>query len=290
MEHLPNNCKALYSVYMQGFSYIQNQFVLAGDATVPVTSRGFRYGDGAFSTIAVTRGKMYQFAWHMADLKASLQTLSIDHNVHALLPLCTELIARNALIEGFVRIYVSRGGDNAGYLPQAENAALLVIETLPAAPYAPQPLTLWVSSVEKPSSKALPTHAKTAQGLNSTLARLDAAAHQCDEALQLNAKNQICEASGANIFWRKRGSIFTPAALCGLYGGSTRAALLRLRQDIIEGEYSVRDLEDAEAVILTNVRMLAAPVNSLKPLNLYWRSESLAEEMRALLIKDRQAA
>src|SRR5690606_6683241 len=110
------------------------------------------------------------------------------------------------------------------------------------------PATLWLSGIEKPSPKALPVQHKLAQGVNSTLARIEAARHGCLDGLLLNAHGDICEAGSANLFWRIGTTLHTPALECGVLAGTTRDALLRISPYKIEqGAYPLDMLQKADA-------------------------------------------
>ncbi|MBV8939250.1 MAG: aminotransferase class IV, partial [Alphaproteobacteria bacterium] len=101
--------------------YLNDRFVPAGEASVSVQDRGFRFGDGVFETIALRRGEPYQWAFHMQRLEAGLAALRISFNTAPLLGICTELLARNGAESGLLRIAVSRGVGSQGYLPLSGN-------------------------------------------------------------------------------------------------------------------------------------------------------------------------
>ena len=134
----------------------------------------------------------------------------------------------------------------------------------------PESATLFFSTYLKPSLKSLPVNFKLAQGLNSTLARLEAQEKGCFEALQMSSDGSVCEASSANIFWVKGDAIFTPALSTGCLMGSARAALLRLAK-IEEVTALVADIRTADEVFLTNANWQILPVIELKPMGWKWK-------------------
>jgi branched-chain amino acid aminotransferase len=264
--------------------YANGQFLSAEMPCIHPSDRGFRYGDGVFETVRLKGGKPYQWLFHLERLEAGLKALRITLNTDLLKPTCIELIRRNHAGDGLLRIAVSRGPGGRGYLPGRESEPTLVIETLTAPPRPAAPLTLWLSAYEKISPNALPVQVKLAQGLNSTLARLEAEAKGCDDALLLNAAGEICEMSGANIMWLARGKLFTPALACGVLNGSTRSALIRLSPwPVHEGAYTLDDLKDAEAVIACNVALGAVPIAVLAPQGFTWNSVALAQQLQDVL-------
>lgn len=275
---------------MHRYAYVKNAFVPIADAKISVEERGFRFGDGVFETITIYDGVPYQWEWHMKRLSSGCEALKIPADVEPLKEICAELIRRNCGGHCVLRIYISRGIGSRGYLPYATErsaGSTLVIETFEKQPEVSEPVSLWLSSYEKPSSTVLPVEHKLAQGLNSTLARMEAMEHGCFEALQLGSQGQIAEASAANIFWREEGHLYTPSLECGCLAGTTREAVLRLSPSPIkQGVFGLDALARADAVFLTNAGFLVAPVQELKPQNMRWNSEALSAEVKAWLKRD----
>ena len=263
---------------------MNGRLLAAQEALVSVHDRGFRYGDGAFETIAVRGGVPCWFAWHMQRLKAGLDAIKIQFSVGTLQAQCRTLLHQNSVMDGLLRIQITRGLGGRGYLPEPHAKPTVIIETMPVSPHPPSPAKLWLSGIAK-----LPMRYKLCQGINSTLARMQAAEHDCFEALMLSDKGIVSESSSANIFWLKGGKLYTPSLNCGVLEGATRAALLRLKPyPAEEVEIGVETLKKAEAVFLTNVVWSALAVGSLLPEGACWESMQLAKQMRDVIDKDRK--
>lgn len=244
---------------------LNGELLPESEARIPLEDRGFLFGDGVFETIAVHQGVPYQWELHLARLQAGLAELQIPFQTNDLFKYASHLIEKNQLTEGILRLHITRGAGSRGYLPTG-NTPTCLLQTRPAPQTPDAPVGLWVSTYEKISPRALPVQHKLAQGLNSTLARMEAQKHGCFEALQLNANGEICEASSANIFWYSEGILHTPTLECGLLAGTTRAALLRLRPlPMREGTYTLNALQSAECVFLTNTAWKILPVAELTP-------------------------
>lgn len=273
---------------MTQITYVNGSYVSAKNAVVSVQDRGFRYGDGVFETIAVHGGVPYQWELHLARLEAGLKALEIPAPSEDLLEVSLRLLARNDLSDASIRIAVSRGVGSRGYLPVGAASPTVVVEVQDRLAVPSDPATLWLSDIEKPSAKALPVEHKLAQGLNSTLVRMEAARHGCLDGLQLNAEDHITETSSANLFWRIGDALYTPSLDCGILAGTTRAALIRTTiYHIVEGPFKLEELQEADALIATNTNWLAMPVSHLAPNG--WEfpeSAKLASEIRAVLQKD----
>jgi branched-subunit amino acid aminotransferase/4-amino-4-deoxychorismate lyase len=267
--------------------YLNNEVVNLQEARISVDERGFRFGDGVFETIPVHGGVPYLWEYHQERLEAGLSVLHIKGNTHNLLSQAQHLLKENKVIDGLVRIYISRGIGSQGYLPSDAHSPTTVIQTLPRPVPLASGALLWHSSYEKVSPRALPTHCKLAQGVNPTLARLEAQANGCHDALQLDAAGHMAEASSANIFWFKDGKLYTPSLACGALNGVTRRRIIELSPyPVFEGSYMLESLMEAQAVILTNASLGVVPIESLRPQGMHWTSTPLANEFIALRNQD----
>ena len=273
------------------FTCLNGSFVLAHRAAVAVADRGFRFGDGVFETIRVARGVPLYWDAHMERLAGGLRALRIELDITTLEPHARKLLHKNEGVEGFLRIAISRGAGSRGYAPHPPGMpASWAIEWTAQGHAAPPPATLHLSSIARIPPQCLPTGSKLAQGLNSTLAIMEAKGHHADEALQLATDGAIAEASGANIFWLKGGTLFTPTLETGCLAGITRENLLRLSplptRIVREG---LSALNEAEAVMLTNSRVGVWPVASLDPAGLHFNvQQPVIGQLQRLLKHDQQ--
>ncbi len=269
---------------------LNDRLVQAENASISIHDRGFRFGDGVFETIAVHGGVPYRFEWHMERLKSGLEAIRIQFDWRNLHDQCRTLLVADGMEEGLLRIQVTRGIGSRGYMPDSthpEAGASCVIETATMPVISKEPVALWLSSLRKISPDALPVRYKLCQGLNSTLARLEAADHHCADALLLNMHEHICETSSGNLFWRKEGQFFTPQLSCGVLEGSTRAAIMALFPgEVTEVVAGVDALAGADTVFVTNVVYKALPVGRLMPTGLGWDSVRGTSEMEARLRQD----
>lgn len=273
---------------MTQYTYLNGRFVAAHNASIPVQDRGFRFGDGVFETIAVYQGVPYQWELHMQRLKDGLKALDIPADTRPLADIARRLLSRNKLSDAGLRIAISRGVGSQGYLPTGAASPTILVETQSRTTPPPDPAKLWLSDIEKPSPRALPVGQKLAQGLNSTLVRMEAAQHGCLDGIQLNAAGHITETSSANLFWRVGDTLYTPALSCGLLAGTTRAAIIRLSPyRVKEGSFTLNVLQNADALVATNSTWQAMPVSEIKQGGwCFAHSVALARELRAILQKD----
>jgi len=269
------------------YTYINGRILPSTEACLPVQDRGVRFGDGLFETILVRRGVPYLWEKHLARLSDGLQALRIPFDTEKLLPRVQELMHHNGQMDGMVRIMITRGEGSQGYLPTEGGTPSIIIESLGARARPDAPVRLWLSTWRRPREDMLPVQAKTMQGLNSTLARMEARDHGCFEALMRNHAGDIAEGSSANIFWLIRGKLYTPATDCNLLPGVMRDRLIDIApMEVVQGAFDLSALKLAEEVMLTNVAWGVVAVRSLLPTQLQWESHTTADQLHSLLMQD----
>ncbi len=258
---------------MSDYIYVNGSILPSEDASLQVQDRGFRFGDGAFETIAIHNSAPYQLDFHLERLKKGLSALSISHacdwrkEIHF-------FMEQNEQKEGFIRITVSRGVGSKGYLP-TNPTATVVIESMPPRAPANDAAALYVSQWRKAPSSIFPSGLKlNALGTNGTLALLEAQEHGADEALQLDVNGCISEVSSGNIFWFAGGKLYTPSLDCQCLEGSTRRTIMAISPyPVIESTTPLQHLYEAECVFVTNCAWGIWPVQSLAPMGWNWPKE-----------------
>lgn len=272
--------------------FLNGQFLDEKDALVNVNERAVRFGDGIFETIPIYNSKPYLWRYHAQRLQTGLAALQIPL-VDDLFNDALALIKENAVTQGLLRLSMSRGGGSLGYLPYpypSDAPPTVIMQILPSPTPPTQPVALFLSSYEKTSPHALPTHCKLTQGVGSILARMEAVDKGCFEALQLAPGNMIAEASSCNIFWRKEGKLYTSSLSCGALAGVTRRRIMELSPyPVYDGKYPLEALHKADAVVLTNAALGIIPIGVLLPQNWLWKSEALARELNELRQTDIQS-
>ena len=235
------------------FVCFNGNFLPANEPLFTAQNRSFRYGDGLFETMKVYQSKILLEQFHYDRLILGLKMLQIENTltVSELSQLTLELCKKNNCIgSARVRLAVYRNH---------ENKAEFVIEAFPLQKEINQwdenglTIDLYPHARKNPDAFS---NLKTANFLPYVLAGIFAKERGIDDALVLNAFNNIADSSKANIFLVKKKEIFTPAIHQGCISGVMRRFLMdelkahgyRLRQQ----EISEQQLLDADEVFLTN--------------------------------------
>jgi aminodeoxychorismate lyase len=247
---------------MRKFIFKNHQLLKEKQALVSVNERGFLFGDGIFETCKVFNGKIYDFKSHQARIKKGLKTLKFSAEISDLEKKSLQLIKKNQIFDGILRISITRGIGSNGYLPTYESKPLIIIQTFPERKIIQKKIILGVSSIKKISSSSLPIHCKTNQALSSILCKIEAQEKNFFDCIMLSQKNFISETSSANIFWVKNKKIFTPSKACDILPGTIRAKLLELAK-IKEVKAKISELKNADEIFITNSSFLILPIDEL---------------------------
>ncbi|PIR37569.1 MAG: hypothetical protein COV35_08720 [Alphaproteobacteria bacterium CG11_big_fil_rev_8_21_14_0_20_39_49] len=272
---MSNLCNERSVFYNEGF-------INESEAAISFDDRGFRYGDGIFDTIRVNKGEMFRFKSHLQRIKRGLEAIGINFDCMAIEGICKELLQKNKVEEGFIRIAISRGVGSEGYLPKCGKPTV-VVQTIKSTNASDKPVDLWLSSYRKIPEICLPSDIKSSQGLNSTLARMQATESGCFEALLLSIEGKICEGSSGNIFWFKEGKLYTPENNI-LKGVMREAVIEKSPYEVVQGDFELDDLKDAEEVFITNIAWVAKSVKSLQPVGFVWKQTIVCGEIKGIII------
>jgi len=259
-------------------AYVSGKLVPVAEATVSVHDRSFLYGDGAFDTAVVRGGRVFRLDAHLERLRRSLQVLRIPPPLPPaeLRAAALDLLRRNAVVDGFLRIVVSRGTCAWVSLDPrvVDGAPTLVMLTRAAEP--PRAVAtaggraagvrVVCAAVRKTPAAALESRVKSNNYLNSILARWEAIDAGADDAILLDARGCVTEGTGDNVFAVCRGRLATPPALNALEG-VTREAILELAPRVPIAadvrELTPYDLYTADEVLLTSTVVGVLPVVEL---------------------------
>jgi branched-chain amino acid aminotransferase len=122
-------------------------------------------------------------------------------------------------------------------------------------PPRPDGISLASVSVRRPDPDMLDPRVKSLNYINNIMAKMEAKQRGADEALVLNRRGTIAEASGANVFCVKDQTLYTPPTADGALAGITRRRVLQLAGELgiptREQSLVKMDLLEASEVFLT---------------------------------------
>ncbi|HLD76511.1 MAG TPA: aminotransferase class IV [Rickettsiales bacterium] len=247
---------------MDNYTLINKKIILSQDAKISVAQRCCRFGDGIFETIKIVNGKIYDYKAHKARLDFGLQALQIKVDISYLPEKLMELITKNAIKDGVLRLFVSRGEGSLGYLPKDDIEALIVAEISTNHKISSNRIRLGISKIRLQKRPNFLQKCKTMQGLNYILAKIAAKKIGNFDDILLNEKNYIAECSSYNIFWIKNNKIFTPSMKCDILPGIIRQKIIKkFKVNLVTAK--LQSLQNADEVFITNSNFLVLNVDEI---------------------------
>ncbi|MCC9644122.1 branched-chain-amino-acid transaminase [Rhodopirellula sp. JC740] len=218
--------------------YINGEYFSREDAKISVYDHGLLYGDGVFEGMRIYSGKVFALADHMTRLYESARAimLEIPIDIDKLTKDVVETVAKNGLTEGYIRLVVTRGGNQLGLNPFAceDPQVIIIADTISLYPekFYTEGLELITASTIRNHPAALSPRVKSLNYLNNIMAKIEAIRAGCIEAVMLNTKGEVAECTGDNIFIVRGGRLITPPIDAGILEGITRNTVIDLAREI----------------------------------------------------------
>ncbi len=244
--------------------YIDSKFVEKSRAVVSVFDHGLLYGDGVFEGIRAYNGSVFRLVDHVDRLYDSAKSihLKVPLTKHEMSEAVLETLRKNHLRDAYIRLVVTRGRGDLGVDPTLCKDPTLFIIAEPTAsglgPKEPKVVRLVISSVRRDSVAATSHEIKSLNYLNSILAKIEANNAGVDDAILLDQRGFVSEASVTNIFLVKDGKLSTPSSAAGILHGITRARIIRLcsdlGMDVQEKDVTPFDVVTADEIFLAGTK------------------------------------
>jgi len=245
-----------------GFIWYNGEFVPWQDSKVHILNHGLHYASCVFEGERVYNGKIFKNELHSQRLHKSAKTLGFDipYKVEELNKIKIETVAKQNIVDGYMRVFAWRGSEKMAISAQG-NKVHVAIACWPWPPYysaeaRKKGLRLKFAKYRRPSPETAPVSAKAA-GLYMicTISKHEAENAGYNDALMLDYRGYLAEATGANLFLvMKNDEIHTPTPDCFL-NGITRQTVIELAQKrglkIVERHVNPEELADAKDAFLT---------------------------------------
>ncbi len=249
------------------------------DANVHILTHAMHYASAVFEGQRCYGGTVFALDQHSTRLRESARLLGfeIPWTVAEINAATNETIAANGLTDCYVRPIAWRGSEQMGVAAQLTKPHLAIACWEWGAYFGEEALRkglrLNVAQWRRPAPYTAPTRSKAA-GLYMicTLSKHAAADAGYDDALMLDWRGQVAEATGANIFFFRDGKLHTPTPDCFLDGITRRTVMGLARQrgiEIVERAIWPEELETFEQAFLTGSAAEVTPLAEIGP----WRFE-----------------
>ena len=134
---------------------------------------------------------------------------------------------------------------------------------------SPEGVSCRISSWTRQEDRSLPLRGKISGAyITSSLAKTEAVKSGFDEALLLNSRGKVSEASGMNLFIVRDGVLYTPGVDQDILEGITRGSVIELARHmgytVVERPIDKSELFVAEEVFLTGTAAKVTPVRRVE--------------------------
>lgn len=205
---------------------MNDSLVPLDQARVSPLDRGLLVGDGVFETLRVYGGVPFAWSRHHRRLATSSAGLGLavpDSDI--LRTAADEVLATNGLTEARLRITVTGGADPLDSRRRAAAPTVIVA----ASSFATWPPTATVAFVAwRRNERGATAGLKTISYADNVRALAHAHELGADEAIFANTRDELCEATGSNLFLVIDDVVCTPPESSGCLPGVTRALILEL--------------------------------------------------------------
>ena len=241
--------------------WLDDKLVDEPDAKISIFDHGLLYGDGVFEGIRVYNGRVFELQTHIRRLYESAKVirLEIPMTKDKLISAVEKTVEANEVVDGYIRLVVTRGIGTLGLNPfVCENGRLFIIadsiQLYPEELYEKGMKIISATTVRN-HPLAIPPQVKSLNYLNNILAKIEALDNNVPEAIMYNHEGYVAEATGDNVFIVRDGVIYTPPAEAGALPGITRAVVIRLAKeeklDVVEKNLTRFDLYVCDEFFLT---------------------------------------
>ena len=258
-----------------GVIWMDGVYVPWADAKIHVLSHGLHYASSVFEGERAYGGVIFKLDEHTRRLHESARLLGfeIPYSVDAINRACADLLVRQGQADAYVRPIAWRGSEMMGVAAQHNTIHLAIAVWEWPSYFKPEErlkgLRLDIARYRRPDPATAPSKSK-ASGLYMicTISKHEAENKGYADALMLDWRGRVAEATGANIFFVKDGVIHTPTPDCFL-DGITRRTVIGLAKNrgyqVVERAIMPDEMAGFEQCFLSGTAAEVTPVSEIGP-------------------------
>jgi branched-chain amino acid aminotransferase len=254
----------------EGFIWLNGKLRPWQDAQVHVLTHALHYGSAVFEGMRAYDGEIFKLNEHSQRLHESAKILDfeIPFSVAEIDKACREVVRANKLTDGYVRPIAWRGSEQMGVAAQATKINLAIAAWDWGSYFDPAAkqngLRLTFAHYRRPDPRTAPAKSKaTGLYMICTIEKHKAERAGYADALMLDWRGQVAEATGANIFFVKDGVLHTPIPDCFLDGITRRTVIGLAKQrglKVIERVIMPEELASFSECFITGTAAEVTPV------------------------------
>ncbi len=256
-----------------GVIWYNGEMVNWRDANFHVLSHALHYGSCVFEGQRAYGGEIFKLNQHSERLIKSGEILGMEvpYTAEELNAAADAVVKANGLVDAYVRPVAWRGAEMMGVATKGTQIHVAVAAWEWPSYFAEEAkqkgLRLEFAKWRRPAPDTAPTQSKAA-GLYmiASLCKDAATENGFDDALMLDYRGQVAEATGANIFFLKDGELHTPTPDCFL-DGITRQTAIELAEKrgikVNVRKIMPEELGDFEQAFITGTAVEVTPLSQI---------------------------
>ena len=255
-----------------GLIWMDGSLVPWREARLHVLSHGLHYASGVFEGERAYAGHIFRLRAHTERLIRSAELLgfALPYSADEIDAACQAVVAANGLEDAYVRPIAWRGSEQLSVSAQGTTVHLAIASWSWPNLFGDDRMRgvrLGMATWRRPHPQTAPTASKAA-GLYmiGTLSKHAAQDAGFDDAMMLDWRGMVAEATGANAFLVIDGALHTPVADCFL-DGITRRTVIELAErhqiKVVERTIEEAELGLASEVFLTGTAAEVTPVRQI---------------------------
>ncbi|HPI63305.1 MAG TPA: branched-chain amino acid aminotransferase [Alphaproteobacteria bacterium] len=256
-----------------GFIWLDGKLIPWRDAKIHILTHGLHYASSVFEGERCYNGEIFKLTEHSQRLIRSAEIIGfkIPYSVAQIDAATKQVVAAQQLKDCYVRPIAWRGSEMLGVSAPQSTVHLAIAVWVWASYFTPETkakgVRLTLAAWRRPAPDTAPTASKAA-GLYMicTHSKEAAEAQGFADALMLDYRGLVAEATGANVFFNFNGELHTPTPDCFL-DGITRKTVMDLARKrgikVVERAIHPREIGKAQEMFLTGTAAEITPVAEL---------------------------
>ena len=250
---------------MPNLVYLNSKYIPFKDAKIPIEDRGFQFSDSVYEVVKIINKKMLDFDFHMRRLKYSTSELNFNFKINnkLLKKIFQNLIIKNKLSNGIIYLQITRGVQSREHAYKKNLKPNIVVYTAKKKFNLPNKNYKGFKAITYPDIRWGRPDIKTTSLLANIIAATEASKKGAYETILVKGK-KITEAAHSNVWIVKGSKIIPHPANKEILKGVTRTVLKNiiksLNLQLIEKEFSIKELLKSEEVFITSSGSLVTPI------------------------------
>ena len=250
---------------MPNIAYINSKYIEFKNAKVHIEDRGFQFSDSVYEVLKIINKKLIDFDYHFKRLKYSSSEINFNLKIYKkkLHQIFINLVKKNNLTNGIIYLQITRGIQPREHAYKKNLKPNIIIYTSRKNFNLPNNNYKGFKAITYPDIRWGRPDIKTTSLLANILAASHASKLGAYESIFFKDK-KITEAAHSNVWIIKNKKIITHPANNEILKGVTRTVLISLikslKLDLIEREFTIKELYNSDEVFITSSGSLITPI------------------------------